>query len=1095
MRFARTAVAALVASTSLIAASPASPASAVTSELLISEYIEGSSNNKAIEIYNGTGTPVDLGLAGYSLRMFFNGSASAGLTINLTGSVADGDVYVVAQSSATATILAQADQTSGAGWFNGDDAVALYKGGVVVDSIGQAGFDPGSQWGTGLVSTADNTLRRKASVCAGDPVIGDVFDPAIEWDGFAQDTFDGLGAHTADCGGAATPVINEFSASTAGTDVEYVEVKAAPGTDLSAYTVLEIEGDAGAAIGTVDEVIELGTTDAAGYFLVNLPANALENGTITLLLVDGFTGALGQDLDTDNDGTLDITPWSAVVDGVAVNDGGAGDVTYAVTLGVAYDGLPFAPGGASRIPDGTDTDTVADWTRNDFDLAGIPGFTGTPVVGEAINTPGAPNEVYVAPPAACGDPITAIGTIQGSGAASPLAGTEVAIEGIVVADFQTDPDGNNPLRGFNVQDAGDADPATSDGVFVFNDAIPVSVGDVVHVRGLVVEFNGLTEISASTVLVCDTGASLPAPTSLTLPVASLDEFESVEGMLVTFPQALVISEYFNFDRFGEIVLTTDRQNQPTAVYEPGSPEALALAADHVLNRITLDDARTNQNPDPAIHPNGLEFDLDNLFRGGDTVANVTGVMDYSFGRYRIQPTQGADYTSVNRRGPVPEVGGNLQVASFNVLNYFNTIDDGSNDVCGANQAQECRGADNEIERIRQLDKIVAAMDDIDADVLGIIEVENTPGVEAMADIVGGLNTIAGVEKYAYLDTGVIGTDAIKVGLIYQPAIATPVGDFAILDSSVDDRFNDDKNRPVLAQTFMNVENGGLVTVAVNHLKSKGSPCDDVGDPDLGDGAANCNITRTLAAEALVDWLAGDPTGVDAPALIIGDLNSYDKEDPIDALVAGGYTDLVALYGGEFAYSYVFDGQVGYLDHALADADLLPDVTGTAVWHINADEPDLIDYDTSFKQDAQDAIYAPDPYRSSDHDPVLVGLDVCDAIAPSLDVTLDTTLLWPPNHQMVTVTATVDASDNFDTDVTAELVSVTSNEPDDGLGDGDTVGDIVIIDDTTFELRAERSAVGSGRVYTVTYSVTDSCGNTTLASDTVLVPISMARRGR
>lgn len=196
-----------------------------------------------------------------------------------------------------------------------------------------------------------------------------------------------------------TPKINEFSASTVGTDVEYIEIIGAPNTDYSAYSVLEIEGDSGAAVGTMDEVISLGATDANGLYLVNLPANALENGSLTLLLVKNFSGALNADLDTDNDGVFDITPWNDIVDSVAVNDGGAGDVTYGpVTLGVAYDGLFFAPGGASRIPDGADTDTTSDWARNDFDLAGIPGFDGTPEFGEAYNTPGAPNQV-VAPPA------------------------------------------------------------------------------------------------------------------------------------------------------------------------------------------------------------------------------------------------------------------------------------------------------------------------------------------------------------------------------------------------------------------------------------------------------------------------------------------------------------------------------------------------------------------------------------------------------------------------------------------------------------------------------------------------------------------------
>ena len=177
----------------LILAVCALPLSAAPTELFFSEYIEGSSNNKALEIYNGTGAPVNLAANAYSIQMFFNGSSSPGLTINLTGTVAAGDVYVVAHSSANATILAQADQTSGGGWFNGDDAVVLRKGTTIIDVIGQIGFDPGSEWGTGLTSTADNTLRRKSTIDHGDASGGDVFNPAAEWDGFATDTFDGLG--------------------------------------------------------------------------------------------------------------------------------------------------------------------------------------------------------------------------------------------------------------------------------------------------------------------------------------------------------------------------------------------------------------------------------------------------------------------------------------------------------------------------------------------------------------------------------------------------------------------------------------------------------------------------------------------------------------------------------------------------------------------------------------------------------------------------------------------------------------------------------------------------------------------------------------
>jgi predicted extracellular nuclease len=173
----------------------ASVAGAASTELLFSEYVEGSSNNKALEIFNGTGAPVDLGTAEYNVQVFFNGSRVLPLTIGLTGTVASNDVYVLAHASSTAAILAQADQTTGSGWFNGDDAVVLRRGTTIVDSIGQTGFDPGTEWGSSLQSTADNTLRRKASISAGDTNNLDAFVPSLEWDGFANDTFGGLGSH------------------------------------------------------------------------------------------------------------------------------------------------------------------------------------------------------------------------------------------------------------------------------------------------------------------------------------------------------------------------------------------------------------------------------------------------------------------------------------------------------------------------------------------------------------------------------------------------------------------------------------------------------------------------------------------------------------------------------------------------------------------------------------------------------------------------------------------------------------------------------------------------------------------------------------
>jgi uncharacterized protein len=173
----------------------------VDMSLLISEYVEGSSNNKAIELYNNSGSLIDLGASNYNLEFYFNGNTSAGTTIPLTGAIEDGEVFVIADNDASAEILDRADFTSASSFFNGDDAIILKENGVIVDSLGQIGFDPGSQWGIGDISTQDNTLRRNTEITVGDTDASNVFDPSLEWSGFPQDTFDGLGVYQGSDGG------------------------------------------------------------------------------------------------------------------------------------------------------------------------------------------------------------------------------------------------------------------------------------------------------------------------------------------------------------------------------------------------------------------------------------------------------------------------------------------------------------------------------------------------------------------------------------------------------------------------------------------------------------------------------------------------------------------------------------------------------------------------------------------------------------------------------------------------------------------------------------------------------------------------------
>ena len=479
----------------------------------------------------------------------------------------------------------------------------------------------------------------------------------------------------------------------------------------------------------------------------------------------------------------------------------------------------------------------------------------------------------ITPTEACGDSFTAIYDIQGNGATSPIEGTKVSTEGLVTGDFQA----GDELNGFFVQDElGDGDSATSDGIFIHvPGGLDVSIDDLVRVHGTVQENHGETRLSGVDFLtVCEpTEPSAPvpsivsieavAPVELSLPVLAQSDFEPYEGMLVTFPADLTVTEHYNQGRYGEVWVSSGGQLfNPTQVADPGAP-AQAVGASNDLRRFLIDDGSTISDP-PIVSYIGANDTL----RLGDTATGLTGTLGYAFGNYRLQPTIPPVFVRTNPRHSAPaDVGGTLKVASFNVLNYFTTIDDGTNDARGANSLNEFT---------RQRDKIISAILTIDADVVGLMEIENNGyrAGSAIQDLVDGLNAVAGAGTYAFVDPGVpvIGTDAIAVGFLYKPASVTPVGNAAILDSSVDPQFDDTKNRPALAQTFMENASGNMFTPVVNHLKSKGSDCDALGDPDTGDGQGNCNITRTNAATAMANWLATDPTGSGDPDfLIIGDL--------------------------------------------------------------------------------------------------------------------------------------------------------------------------------------------------------------------------------
>ena len=410
----------------------------------------------------------------------------------------------------------------------------------------------------------------------------------------------------------------------------------------------------------------------------------------------------------------------------------------------------------------------------------------------------------------------------------------------------------------------------------------------------------------------------------------------------------------------------------------------------------------------------------------------------------------------------------MKVSSFNVLNYFLTLDDGGDDCGPAGNKQECRGAETAVEYQRQHVKLMAALDALDADILGLIELENSEGVEPLAAIVDGLNAINGAGTYAYIDTGNIGTDTIKVGIIYKPAAATPLACPRDHQQQCRPAVHRHPQPPVARPVVRRELDREVTTLVVNHLKSKNCGGETGGDVDSGDGQACYNATRTAAAEALVDWMATHPTGVDDDDfLVMGDLNSYAKEDPITVLLNAGFVDLAALH--DDSYSFVFDGQWGYLDYALASPSLAAQVTGTAEYHINADEVPVLDYNTNFKSAGQVvSLFAPDEFRTSDHDPVVVGLDLDGNV--DVAVVAVPILLWPPNHTLRNVT--VVAVDRRLRLQRVDILRTTSSEADSGLGAGDLPGDIVPVDHDTVKLRAERFA-RFGRTYTIDVIVTQN----------------------
>lgn len=604
--------------------------------------------------------------------------------------------------------------------------------------------------------------------------------------------------------------------------------------------------------------------------------------------------------------------------------------------------------------------------RNDF--SNITGSATTPPVSETVS---------------CSSTDTAIADLNNKA----TQGQNYTLRGVITADYRYE----NGFSGFYIQTVDSKAKANlSNAIFVY---IPASssvkggkVGDEVILRGRLTAYQNQLQIDQlqQDILTCNlNAASQVQPKSVDLPFNSLTELTAnspqlYQGMLVKLPQTLTISENYNYGRFGELSLSKERLFIPTNLYPPLSAEAKALAQKNLLSKIILDDGYNNQNRTPWLPQN---FSAINSLRSGDQLKNVEGILEYRFNGWRIQPIQGRSLPEVvsntqSRQNVAVKDTKLIRAAAFNVLNYDN----------GKTGFPTERGATSQAEFDKQHRKIIKALKAIDADVYGLMEIANN-GYDKNSAIAYLTQALGTDWKYVIPENqDRLGTDVIAVAIIYNSKRVKPVNKPVVLDLG-------DKNRTTIAQTFQPISGKQMFTIIPNHLKSKGCTGVDTQttDADQKDGQGCWNPTRVKAVEQLVQWMAKNPTQVEKPnILLLGDMNSYAKEAPIQVFEKANYKVLLndkVVGQGEQAYSYVFGvasnadgyGGAGNLDHAIADANLYSKVKKAFAWHINADEPTVLDYNEEYKTDAQKALFfSEDAYRSSDHDPVIVDLDLNDA---------------------------------------------------------------------------------------------------------------------
>lgn len=658
-------------------------------------------------------------------------------------------------------------------------------------------------------------------------------------------------------------------------------------------------------------------------------------------------------------------------------------------------------------------------------INGAPVPTQTPAA--PTETPAAPTQTPIIPtnapgtPGACSAPDRIYELQEGGAKHNPSSSPSPVrtVSGVVVGDFQTG------LEGFYIQDpVGDGNPATSDGIFVYDPPpllAEVSVGQRVIVTGSTIEFKGdsdalsETEIIAQSVTICDATPVAVTPIVISLPIADLSLYERYEGMLVQIVDAssgpLTVSETFTLARFGEVVVSSGgRLFQPTMYTAPGTA-ALDAQALNDRRRILIDDG---QNGTPANGSVPYIPATDTAFRLGFTTQNIVGILEYSFNNYRVQPTMPIAWTPANPRpAAAPVVESDVRIAAMNVLNFFN------GDGAGGGFPTS-RGADTSDEFARQKTKTAAAIMGLNADIIVLNEIENdNPSTQyaAIEELTDAVNSLAGGSPYTFIDMGVVGTDVIRISILYRPAAVQPVGGYAMLSTSP---FSD--SRPSVAQLFEHTASGERFYIIGNHFKSKG--CSDAtgADRDQNDGQSCYNATRIQMSNLLADWIAADTYfDADPDVLIVGDLNAYALEDPIETLKTRGFVNLVEAFlnSGEIPYSFTFSGQSGTLDYAFASVSMVPQIVGAADWHINADEPIGRDYNDDvttsgeFNEYRQPYLYQPNAFRSADHDPLLMSIRFDGPAAPPTS-----TPSIPPATSEGTATPTVPAATPTPTQIAA-----------------------------------------------------------------------------